>query len=469
MTATIKHELAKLNVEQRRAVETIDGAVLVVAGPGTGKTQLLSLRAANILMNRDVTAGNILCLTFTEAGAAAMTKRLSSLIGRDAYGVHISTFHSFATSLRDRYPSYFDRGALDHVISALQAKRLINTLLHELPVTDPLYQNQQDGIFGNLGDVQSLISTIKRAGLAPEKFRAIIEQNLRFFEFAERNTPLLEQINTPLSGSRDSKREFLDALREQTTEWTASLPSELTQRVTEVPGIYVPYATHFVYALAEHELYDEETGKTTGYQNLRSRFFKKDKGGRFVFGDREVCEKLRSALGVFEAYQARLKRDACYDFDDMISDAIEAIEHSPELKFALQNQYRYLMVDEFQDTNGAQMRILDLLTDNSRQPNILAVGDDDQAIMRFQGASVEFINQFEKHYDSVCRVVLKTNYRSTPSLVRLGQTIAQHIENRAPASATEKKLVAHQAEAEPATFSAKAYPNPDAQYYEVAK
>lgn len=96
-----------LNEAQRKAVDTIDGPVMVVAGPGTGKTELLSMRAANILRKTDELPENILCLTFTESGSVAMQKRLTSIIGRDAYNVSIYTFHAFGTEIMSRYREYF--------------------------------------------------------------------------------------------------------------------------------------------------------------------------------------------------------------------------------------------------------------------------------------------------------------------------------------------------------------------------
>src|SRR6476620_3061060 len=93
----------KLNAAQKLAVDTIEGPVMVIAGPGTGKTELLSMRAANILRQTDVLAENILCLTFTEAGSIAMKKRLTGIIGRDAYKVSIFTFHAFGTEIMNRY------------------------------------------------------------------------------------------------------------------------------------------------------------------------------------------------------------------------------------------------------------------------------------------------------------------------------------------------------------------------------
>ena len=100
-----------LNARQKEAVDTIDGPVMVVAGPGTGKTELLSMRAANILKNTDTLPENILCLTFTESGANAMRERLSQIIGADAYKVAIHTFHSFGTEVINHNSEFFYGGA----------------------------------------------------------------------------------------------------------------------------------------------------------------------------------------------------------------------------------------------------------------------------------------------------------------------------------------------------------------------
>src|SRR5687767_15446371 len=87
-------EYARLNEQQRRAVDTIEGPVMVIAGPGTGKTQILAARIGKILLDTDASPENLLCLTYTDAGAIAMRRRLNSLIGSDAYKVNIYTFHA---------------------------------------------------------------------------------------------------------------------------------------------------------------------------------------------------------------------------------------------------------------------------------------------------------------------------------------------------------------------------------------
>src|SRR5271169_5584509 len=104
-----------LNAEQKLAVDTIDGPVLVIAGPGTGKTQILGARIGKILLETDTDPGNILCLTYTDAGAIAMRRRLLSFIGPEAYKVNIYTFHAFCNDIIQDNLTYFDKTTLDPV------------------------------------------------------------------------------------------------------------------------------------------------------------------------------------------------------------------------------------------------------------------------------------------------------------------------------------------------------------------
>src|SRR3989344_1731654 len=107
MPLSFEERYANLNAAQKRAVDTTEGPVLVVAGPGSGKTELLSLRVANILRQGLALPSNILCLTFTENAALNMRDRLAALIGQDAYRVGIFTFHAFCNHIISRYPEYF--------------------------------------------------------------------------------------------------------------------------------------------------------------------------------------------------------------------------------------------------------------------------------------------------------------------------------------------------------------------------
>src|SRR6201997_4323292 len=110
-----REEYQKLNPQQQLAVDSIEGPVMVIAGPGTGKTQILAARIGKILLETDTAPGNILCLTYTDAGAIAMRRRLLSFIGPDAYKVHIHTFHSFCNDIIQENLPLFEKTALDPI------------------------------------------------------------------------------------------------------------------------------------------------------------------------------------------------------------------------------------------------------------------------------------------------------------------------------------------------------------------
>jgi superfamily I DNA/RNA helicase len=119
-----------LNTAQKRAVEAIEGPVMVVAGPGTGKTQVLALRIAHILQKTDVGADSVLCLTFTRSGVLAMRSRLEGYIGGTARDVHISTFHSFAGDIVEKYYSVLDFDIAPVPLDDNQAVLIVDGLFH---------------------------------------------------------------------------------------------------------------------------------------------------------------------------------------------------------------------------------------------------------------------------------------------------------------------------------------------------
>ncbi|MDR1358889.1 MAG: ATP-dependent helicase [Coriobacteriales bacterium] len=466
--AALKTALDGLNPEQRTAVETLDGPVLVVAGPGTGKTQLLSLRVAAILQNRDVSPDNILCLTFSNAGADAMRERLVGFIGRSAYEVTILTFHAFAERLSSAYPEYFERSAFDRLITNLDSCKLVNRLLKELPVTDSLYQNPFEGVSGNLKPVRALIGKIKKSGLAPAVLLAICDQNLRFFDYFEREKAgLLHRLTTSLQrGSREEKQHFLEDLKAELLVALDSVPAELTEQLITLTGAYEPYALLLKRVVQETSFFDEG-GNSTGFRKeVRDRFFSQSPP---AFKERRANDATRSVVAVYQRYQEFMKDAALYDFDDMILDADLALERHPDFAATLREQYQYILIDEFQDTNGAQMKIIESIIAGLERPNILAVGDDDQAIMRFQGASVEFIHQFEQNYAGTRSIVLTKNYRSLPQIVELGQELAAQIEKRLATSTGGKRLEAVRQSVASLDFAPQVYAAPELQYYGIAR
>ncbi len=164
-----------LNQGQKKAVDTIEGPVMVVAGPGTGKTQVLTLRIAHILQKTDVGADAILCLTFTRSGVSAMRARLESYIGSTARNVQISTFHSFAGNIVDKYYGVLDFDRAPVSLDDTEAILLVDQLLHEYewdyirPRTNPSQY---------FSDLKGLISILKRERIAPEMFLKEVDKEI---------------------------------------------------------------------------------------------------------------------------------------------------------------------------------------------------------------------------------------------------------------------------------------------------
>ncbi|HAO46379.1 MAG TPA: DNA helicase UvrD [Chitinophagaceae bacterium] len=158
-------EYQKLNDAQRRAVDTIEGPVMVIAGPGTGKTQILAARIGKILLETDALPENILCLTYTDAGTIAMRRRLLQFIGADAYKVNIYTFHAFCNDVIQDNLSLFEKTSLD-AISELESIQLFKNLIDSFPKNHPLKRYRGD-VYFEINNLRHLFSAMKREGWTP--------------------------------------------------------------------------------------------------------------------------------------------------------------------------------------------------------------------------------------------------------------------------------------------------------------
>ena len=158
-------EYQKLNPEQRKAVDTIEGPVMVIAGPGTGKTQILAARIGKILLETDALPENILCLTYTDAGTIAMRKRLQQFIGADAYKVSINTFHAFCNDVIQDNLNLFEKTSLD-AVSELETIELFKQLIDAFPKNHPLKRYRGD-VYFEINNLRNLFSTMKREGWTP--------------------------------------------------------------------------------------------------------------------------------------------------------------------------------------------------------------------------------------------------------------------------------------------------------------
>lgn len=396
----------KLNKAQRLAVDTIDGPVLVVAGPGSGKTEILSLRVGNILKQTDVAPSNILCLTFTDSAAVNMRKRLASLIGRDAYRVAIHTFHSFGVEVIDRNPEFFYNGANFIPADDLAQLEIVESILSNRDHDDPLRSQHPEQGFVYSKAIVSSIAQLKKAGLVPSEFRSIIEENER--EMSEANHHLAEVFDARIArGSYTTIERLADEMREaaatrvsmrQFPPWRASVAASLTQAIDDASTV----------------------DKATPLSAWKTKYTKKDEDGNRVHRDWLALQKMKSLASIYEEYRKEMFMQGYYDFDDMLLETIQAIESNDMLRYDLQEQFQYILVDEFQDSNDAQMRLLHLLSDasvNEGRPNVMAVGDDDQAIYKFQGAELSNIIDFTKKYRDPAIITMTDNYRSTQSIL----------------------------------------------------
>ena len=301
-------DLSALNPQQRQAVETIHGPVLILAGAGTGKTRVITFRIAH-LIERGVAPENVLGVTFTNKAAREMKERVAQLLpprvsqrpdGSKAGGPTISTFHSLCARILRQHSE------------ALGYKR--NFVIYD--------ESEQ------LGAIRKILSQISAKGEKTEP-KAILSLLSRFKNAG--------------------------------------------------PSTASAFADPSVRAMAEH---------------VRRR------------------------------YESALRACNAIDFDDLLLLTQKLFEEHPEVLEACRRKYRYVMVDEYQDTNAAQFRLVHLLCQEHR--NLCVVGDDDQSIYGWRGAEISNLLDLEKHFGEVKVIKLEQNYRSTNTILSAANALIQH-------------------------------------------
>ena len=291
-----------LNKEQREAVETVDGPLLVLAGAGSGKTRVLTYRIANLIENHGVAPWSILALTFTNKAAKEMKERTDKLIGIEESDMWVTTFHSFCVRVlrididRLGYDSRF-------VIYDEQDQ---NGIIKDI-VSPQIFDEKRM----SKGLVRSMISQAKNSGESPERF-----------------------------------------------------------------------------------LLDSGTG---------------------------MDDKL---VEIYRAYQKKLKSSNALDFDDLLIKTVELFETCPDVLEKYRKKFRFVLVDEYQDTNAPQYRIIKLICGEHR--NICVVGDDDQSIYGWRGADIRNILDFEKDFPGAKVIRLEQNYRSTKAILDCANSVIIH-------------------------------------------
>lgn len=334
---------ARLNAAQRQAVDSIEGPVMVIAGPGTGKTQVLAARIANILKQTDTAPQTILALTFTDAAATTMRERLFSMIGSTAYQVRIQTFHSFCDEIIRSHPDYFELGLEAEPLSELELTEFLRDYLAQPQLQ---YLRSPRSQYHYLHAIRQALQNIKREGYFVADFRQLVKEE------------------------------------------------EERQPAFAKPALQVGRAS-------------------AGREKERKRL-----------------GKLQELADLYAVYQQHLADKNRYDFEDMILKVIAAFEQHAELLLEYQEQLHYFLVDEYQDTNSAQNKILDLLASYwSDNANVFVVGDPNQTIYRFQGASFENVLSFLDRYPQAVTINLEQGYRCSQDIYNAA---AQVLAGQAP-------------------------------------
>ena len=286
--------LEDLNDSQKRAVKYTDGALLIIAGAGSGKTRVLTNRIAYLIEECGVDPYNIMAITFTNKAAREMKERVETTVAQGAGAVWVSTFHSTCVRILRRY---IDRIGYDN-----------NFTIYD---TD---------------DQKSVIKDICK------------KMNI--------DTKMLKEraIMSKISSAKDELK----------------TPDE----------------------------------------------FELEAGNDY---------NLRRIAGVYREYQKTLKLNNALDFDDLIFKTVELFQSDAEVLEHYQDRFRYIMVDEYQDTNTSQFKLVAMLA--AKYGNICVVGDDDQSIYKFRGANIYNILNFEKHFPEAVTIKLEQNYRSTQNIL----------------------------------------------------
>ena len=323
MFSPIEKTIAKLNERQQEAVRITEGPLLVVAGAGSGKTRMLTVRIAHLIENCQVDPSAILAVTFTNKAAKEMRERVRDLVA-GAERVTLTTFHSFCCLLLHRWHKYAGFADGFTIYDESDSEKLMKNVLKEHKIDTKRMTPRS---------VLELISSAKNELIGPEE--------------------------------------------------------------------YLGFA-----------------GPSTNTQNIHK---------------------------IYTAYQNQLMQNQAVDFDDLIFKAYYLLRNNPDLLQKLQNQYRYFLVDEYQDTNHAQYRLISLISSASR--NLCVVGDEDQSIYSWRGATIRNIQDFAKDFAGAQIVKLEQNYRSTQNILdAAGAVIANN------KSAHPKRLWTEQQGGELLTF-----------------
>ncbi len=313
-----KEQYNKLNPAQKQAVDTIDGPVMVIAGPGTGKTQVLALRIANILTKTDTSPSGILSLTFTRAGVRAMRERLVKYIGNTAHDVRISTFHSFAADLVEKYFEVLDVfETVPKLLDDKEAVFLVDELLH---THDWEHLRPRSNPAASFNDLKSIISLLKRERMSPSDFLVEVDGDIKRIENDPDNISSRGESKGKLKKETEKKIESLERTREVVKFYELYEKAKIAQGLMDYDDV-LEYAVKIVEIsddardeIREQFLYVlvDEHQDSSGVQNsfLRAVWADVEQPNIFVVGDdRQLIYGFGGAsLSYFEEFKTAFGR-----------------------------------------------------------------------------------------------------------------------------------------------------------------
>ncbi len=313
------------NPRQKEAIDTINGPVMLLAGPGTGKTFTLIERIKNMLQ-KGVLPSEILCLTFSEAASSEMKTRLVKGVenATAAMGVCVSTYHSFCKDIIDRFPSKFELLDNVQVVDDITKQAIVKECMDEYHTAFGVeyLKDKWNNRYHFVGQIISAIDYVKRERISKEEY----------FKFYETNPDWLPRM---------------DELKEEYKE-------------------------------------REEKGKLVKTFVEKFENFEKKLG------------KAKEFYAIYELYEKGLRQHNLIDFSDMLNLVLKTVEYDDELLNEVASGYKYILVDEYQDTNSGQNELIFQIARGAKTDNVFVVGDDDQIIYSFQGARCDNLKNFLK-------------------------------------------------------------------------
>ena len=344
----------KPNEKQQECIKEINGKIMVLAGPGTGKTFTLINRIKNMLLSK-INPDTILCLTFSDAAANEMRQRLIKELSVVATKVDIFTYHSFCNYIIKTYPNQFEFNENVKLINQTVSLELMKRTIDEIQPQSFVSQRSDKYFYAK--DFISHVAKLKSLRISKDDYLNCLNTNPNF-----------------RPGLNDLKFEILE--REK-----------------------------------------------AGNMKNKTRYQQVEKIEKDIAKAQELWD-------IFEVYKNKMFENNYIDFQDMINFVIDQFETDNLFLKEIANKYKYLMVDEYQDTNSLQNNIIFKLLDEMENKNIMVVGDDDQIIYGFQGAKLDNVENFLTKYPDTKVICLNENNRSSQNILDLSYFIINQDNNR---------------------------------------